>query len=235
MAKDNLTPEEQLLKIIENPSAQGSSKDSGRSGKKGGSSFKLPSLGRLKGIFSYMEGELRKKFFKKGSLRVKLDLHLVNRILIGVTGALGIFLAVNLAFFRGNPEKIFALESEIPNLPSVETKTFQPKPLSYYKEATQRRNLFGPVEATKVATPAGPGEEKPAQQASRERQIDILTKGLKLVGISWGTDPQAMIEDTVSHRTYFVRPGQSIDRVQVRGVFRDRVVLSYEDQEKELF
>ena len=235
MANENLTPEEQLLKIIESGNPSPSSPKGSGGGKKKGFSFGLPSFSKLKGMYSFFKGDFRKKFAKSSPLKFKVSLRWVNRLLIGFSASLGIFLVVNLAFFRQDPEKTFALDSEIPASSIIQSSAFQPKPVSYYKEPTQRRNLFAPLEPKKIVPSDQGGGPSQAQQAPKERQIDVLTQGFKLVGISWGNDPQAMIEDTAKKRTYFVRPGQTIDKIQVRGVFRDRVVLGYEDQEKELF
>jgi type II secretory pathway component PulC len=55
------------------------------------------------------------------------------------------------------------------------------------------------------------------------------------VGIAWSNDPDAMIEDTKTHRTFFLKKGQTIDEeIKVQAIFKDRVVLSYKGEEIEL-
>lgn len=56
---------------------------------------------------------------------------------------------------------------------------------------------------------------------------------LKLVGIAWGDDPVAMIEQ--AGQTYVVRPGEPIGEATVKDVFPDHVILQVDGQEVELF
>ena len=60
------------------------------------------------------------------------------------------------------------------------------------------------------------------------------TETLKLVGISWSNDPDAIIEDTKDTKTFFVKTGQKIGEVKVQAIFKDKVVLSYQGEETEL-
>ena len=54
------------------------------------------------------------------------------------------------------------------------------------------------------------------------------TESLKLVGISWSDNPDAIIEDTKDTKTFFVKIGQKIGDVKVQAIFKDKVVLSYQ-------
>jgi type II secretory pathway component PulC len=61
-----------------------------------------------------------------------------------------------------------------------------------------------------------------------------MTQNLKLVGISWSNDPDAMIEDTKTTRTFFVKRGQMISEVKVKDIARDKVVLTYDGEDIDL-
>ncbi len=62
-----------------------------------------------------------------------------------------------------------------------------------------------------------------------------LASSLKLVGISWGNEPLAMIEDSESTRTYFVKKGGEVKGMKVQEISKEKVTLTYEGQEAELF
>jgi DNA-binding transcriptional regulator LsrR (DeoR family) len=68
--------------------------------------------------------------------------------------------------------------------------------------------------------------------------LEILrekAKTLKVVGIAWGETPVAMIEDTTTRETFFLKALQSIGGIRVKAVLKDRVILSYENAEHDLF
>jgi hypothetical protein len=54
------------------------------------------------------------------------------------------------------------------------------------------------------------------------------------VGISWSDDPDVMIEDTKTQRTFFLKKGQMIDDIKLEAVFKDKVILNYLGEEIEL-
>ncbi len=58
---------------------------------------------------------------------------------------------------------------------------------------------------------------------------------LSLVGIAWSAKPEAIIEDNSKQRTFFLREGQTLpDGVTVKKVLKDHIVLSHNGQEFEL-
>ena len=61
-----------------------------------------------------------------------------------------------------------------------------------------------------------------------------VTQHLRLAGISWSDDPDAMIEDTRTKRTLFVKRGGMIGKIKVQAIFKDKVVLFYDGEEIEL-
>jgi type II secretory pathway component PulC len=60
------------------------------------------------------------------------------------------------------------------------------------------------------------------------------TANLKLVGILWSEKPQAMIEDTVDQKTYLLNEGDQVARLLVKSIQKDKVVLAREDRVWEL-
>lgn len=119
------------------------------------------------------------------------------------------------------------------------------RPLDEYLQEVGMRDLFSPPrppappqsetsqpDPAKVSVPEAPPPPTPLQILQEK------AKGLKLVGISFeppGGAPIAMIEDTASHKTYFLKKGESIDQIKIEGIMENRAVLGYEGVTFELF
>lgn len=65
-------------------------------------------------------------------------------------------------------------------------------------------------------------------------QLKDLIKNFRIVGIIWSNAPQVMIEDVSDRRTYLLNQGNMLKDVLVKEILKDRVVLSYDNQETEL-
>jgi hypothetical protein len=57
---------------------------------------------------------------------------------------------------------------------------------------------------------------------------------LHLVGISWSVSPEAMIEDSKTGRTFFVKRGELVNDMKVEMIHKDRVILRFESERIEL-
>src|SRR3989441_11196075 len=98
-------------------------------------------------------------------------------------------------------------------------------------EAPQERNrVEARVEHVKHAEQPQKPPHPTALEVLRER-----AKTLKLVGISWGPVPVAMIEDTATRETSFLREQESINQIRIKAILRDRVIISYGNAEHDLF
>jgi len=97
------------------------------------------------------------------------------------------------------------------------------KPFSFYQEVIKPRDIF-----------------RMGQKSSLDSADVISSKAaeasqtLKMVGISWSDQPDAMIEDTKSGKTYFVKKGQMVGDFQVIAVYKDRVTLRYGEENIDL-
>ena len=97
-----------------------------------------------------------------------------------------------------------------------------------YLADIQKRNIFQPYE--KKETAEG-GETAPQSALTR---IATMTKNFKLVGISWLDSPEsasAMIEDSRTGITHFLKVGEQINNVVIKNIYQDRVVLGFENEE----
>ncbi len=101
------------------------------------------------------------------------------------------------------------------------------KPAEAYVQAFNEHNPFqvqAPAPVTTALTPA-----------TSPHYADVLKQEFRLVGISWGPEPVAMIEQISQQRTYVVKSGDALPPFTVKAIMPDRVVLSVDSQELELF
>jgi len=97
-------------------------------------------------------------------------------------------------------------------------------PLQDYLEALEKRNMFLPAGTVRKA------EETVEQATVSAAQLEDMAKDLKMVGIIWSDDPEALIEDQSDKRTNLVKKGDTVGQKQfkVKEVRRNSVVLELE-------
>ena len=88
----------------------------------------------------------------------------------------------------------------------------------------QRRDIFSPVKLRSVENP----------EDETKKALVTLVKDLRLVGISWGKDPQVIIEDTKDNKTYFLKAGDPISKFKIDTILKDKVILDADGQKMEL-
>lgn len=232
MADDRpVTPEKQLLKLIEDPSR---SKDSRRSAG-------APNLGSRRGpllSFSALRGALmgRLSFFKRSTVKrsipkkFTLSFTSVNRVLAASAFALAVYLVFDVVASAISYQKPMNITLKPEKSPGDGTKSVVSplKESAYYLQKAASRDIFREGGAAPVQK-----EAQKAEPVSVEN--NPATSGLSLVGISWSSNPDVIIEDKNSKRTFFVKRGQSVGvGVKIEAIFKDRVILSHEGQEFEL-
>jgi hypothetical protein len=204
------TPEEKLLRLIESPlgkeQKEGPLKDKVKEAPK-------PKGFNLKGLLSL--------FRQKEKL---LSVKNMNKALIWVSALLTvsalIHFGVNFMNFKKNIDGIEHLSYA--DTARAEKKITAKINMDEALRQIQSGNLFVPI--------------------TYEREIEIspdtqeAKKRLKLVGVIWSANPQAMVEDERDKRTYLVSAGESIaGGVLIKEIFRDKaVVVGVEGQEWEL-
>lgn len=235
MANQKVTPEERLLRLIESggkPEVRENEPEKASIWKVGSWSKKL---------FSRPGSAIRRRSFFQ-TMQPEFNLRLVNRVLVGVLILVVIGIGFELKDNRtipsdlvGQPEMISASFGD-PGEGDLKLASIAPLP--EYLNEVAKRNLFAPMPVAPVQ-PQRP-ERKPVQPLKPlpPDAVQILqekVKSLKLVGISWGKDPVAMIEDKASQQTSFLKVGESINGIKVKAILRDRAILSHGDAEYDLF
>jgi hypothetical protein len=225
MVKDNsnLSPEKQLLKLIEEPHGRAAKGMANR-----GKGLTLFSLGALQGRWVFAREKLSTL---AKSWSGPLDIKKINSILVLLAVLTGVYFVVSsfMLAMKFSTLPSFSFKAESSAKLEVLKQASQLKALTTYMEKVQSRDIF------KIGRqPAADETAKPDQAEQKAQQESILSK-YKLVGISWSDNPDAMIEDIEAKKTFFMKRGQVMsDGVKVQGIFKDKVVLNYAGAEVEL-
>ncbi|MDD5130335.1 MAG: hypothetical protein PHS66_04735 [Candidatus Omnitrophica bacterium] len=218
----SLTPEKQLLKIIET-SKMNSTGVHTQSSRRHGMSWL--SFGAWLGRISFFRVRLEK--WSQGFSLEQLDVKAVNRILGLLVALLLTYFSANFIVSLFNINKTPSLESNNTLAAKMETSFPEPvglkKAASYYLEKVRERDIFT-MGAKKAAA---------ASTAPSSKNLE-LAASLKLVGISWSNDPDAMVEDTKALKTFFVKRGDMVGDARVQAIFKDKIILSLDNEEFEL-
>jgi len=218
MPDSNLTPEENLLRIIETPGGKPARGGRGMGRGRGGTDIKL------------QWRALKQRLLSKA--QKLLTLRTVNTILLSAGGLVTLFLVVD--FWIGLPKSDFIdkLEEEARATDFGELSIGTLSPLSVYVQEIKGRNMF----ALSAPVPKGPPEptaEETKNLAIQSALQDLITN-YKVVGIIWSETPQAIIEDVSAGHTFMVNRGSMVKVARVKDILKDRVILSYDDKDIEL-
>ncbi len=237
MVQHKPTPEEQLLKLIENPGAAKSA--GGGSGKKAEtgkpSGFRLPDFGKWASSFAYLKAGAKRQAGAQTAEPFKLDLKFANRILIVLAISFGIYLIFDITSLKSGHadflNQVGTNDAVFP--PAFDPAKAAPRDLEYYQEPLSQRNPFFPP-GSKTAAQSVP-DTASAAPATPSAPIQEIMQSIKLVGISFGDEPLAMIEDVQTGRTYFLKRGQELKGIKVQSISKEKVVVTHDGQEAELF
>ncbi len=222
MEKDPSTPERELLKIIE------SKKDSSLASKENlRRGISLFSWGAFRGRFSFFRGNFRSMFSS-----LAFDIKSINRFLILLLGVSIFFLSFNIFdSYRKIDKQIIAIFKIKPPRSFKFSQVSVLKKLPFYLEKARKRDIF------KMAWEIKKEKEKQKISLTKKEKPSLITekvRDLKLVGIAWSEDPDVMIEDTKTKRTFFLKRGDYINDLEVKAIFKDKVILGYKSEEIEL-
>ena len=225
------TPEQQLLKLIEESARTGKDAAAAPPAKPKAPGFSLEramdqAVGRFLGKLSFLKRGGQKSLTRRR--RASWDITSVNRLMLLGVAAMAAYVvfdfAASAANLRRPPNFVPPKDISVP----FAKETIEPlKEVSYYLQKASSRNIF------KEGRRPEAKQEKSGPAVADESAAVI--QGFSLVGISWSSSPDAIIEDKAHQRTFFVKRGQMVgDAVKIEAIFKDHVVLSYEDKEFEL-
>ena len=233
----SLTPEQRLLKLIEEPSASASRAEQEASPKeerekgKAEKIFQLDSLlstSALKGRLAYAKEQFSAM---AGGGATQVDLKQINRTVKMMTGGLAFFFAVAMGFEmlttgKGLSLKMDSTMQQPSTAPVPEGRLYD---VDLFEEK-DRRNVFVPY--------VKPPEPEHDETKKLSLKLVEITKDLKLTGISiYPGDPGrtfCMVEDIKKNVTTFLKAGDSISGLTVSEIKPDSVILTHEKERIEL-
>ena len=164
--------------------------------------------------------------FKGSASGVSLGMREINNVLLGIVVILAGLFVLNI--FSGTrllkTKVVFKVDAQ--GIKFSDNLTPQVKVISNYLDNIGKRNIFQPYEKKAVQVSDDTGMDA--------KHIVTMAKNLKLVGISWLDSPDtasAMIEDTQSGSTYFLKVGEKINDVTIKNIYADRVILTFEGED----
>jgi type II secretory pathway component PulC len=197
---DKVTPEEKLLKIIEQTAAR-----------------KKPARGPRPG-FKLWLASLRLEGLNWARLK-SVELKTINKALAGAAFALSLFLLFNFLNESYNLNKRYRQLSISQLAAQVSKKSSAAFEVDFVKlqHRMQRRNIFSFI-------PPSPEEEVVAPEFKE------VMENLQLVGVIWSDKPQVMIEDASAKKTYLLSTGDALTVAaaglyKIKKIFRDKVVI----------
>ncbi|MFA5356673.1 MAG: hypothetical protein WC301_04640 [Candidatus Omnitrophota bacterium] len=221
--RNTTTPEKQLLRLIEdNKAAPGSKTGYGARIRRGAGFL---SSGVWLGRLSFLKDKLKAGL--TGRQRTSfLDIKVINNFLIACIFVLTVYVVFSFSFSWGDLDKLpgAGLNMQPASALSLDTDGLELKrEVSFYLDKVENRDIFK----------MGPKNPAVAKGEPSSKAIEA-TKHLKLVGISWSDNPDAMIEDSKAVRTFFLKRGQMIGDVKIVAIFKDKVVLNYAGEDIDL-
>ena len=160
------------------------------------------------------EGVVLRKKIKKANNPYSV----INKVLILVVAIS--FIVMILGYrFPYKPKNEISKEVDV----SRETDTTIKKspPLNDYTKIVNSRKMFKVFEAPK---PREKGPVKP------KVTLGQLLAGYTFVGIIFGDDPQAIIEEKRSKQSYYLNAGQYIGDIKIDKIDKGKVTVSYGDE-----
>ncbi len=104
----------------------------------------------------------------------------------------------------------------------------QLKPQALYMQEITGRNIFALAE-TPAATQAAA-----AQTPAQNPVVENIITAYRVVGIIWSETPQAILEDVKGGGTQLINRGSVVKGVRVKDILKDRVIMSYDGKDVEL-
>lgn len=156
------------------------------------------------------------------ALAVSMDMPRVNQLLLAMAVALGFLCLTTPLVMRPQVDRLLAREP-------VSVKPFSTPPLEGLRAPAAYLEPLLQADPFRIGPEAHPPATASAPRVDPASQLGEL----KLVGIAWGVEPVAMIEQ--SRQTYFLKRGEPIGPAIVKEILQDRVILTVGDRDVELF
>ena len=164
----------------------------------------------------------------------KINLKTVNQVLVFVL--IGLLAAMFYVTFRKGP----SISSVTAAVAKIKFLNFETKEITAFAKVTdyleqiKKRDIFSEYEEEKPPPVVVVVEEKlPPPPPIPKIPIEEKAKNLKLIGISWGKNPKAMIKDTTTQEVQFMSEGDTIKDtdLMIKRVLKEEVIITSEGEE----
>ncbi len=199
--QEHISPEEKLLKLIRHKDR--ASPKEGEAKKSSGSALKNPA------------------HLARGEKAVNV-IKALDKILLIAASVLSLYIGYEF-FFTGKDasalikEPVEIVKDAGDNSAPI-VKVTAPKPSEYYTQPAQARDLFDTALSKKT------------NEIKAGSSVPELTKSLRLVGVILGEVSEAVIEDTESRQTFFLRKGESFKNAVIEEIEESKVIISFGGQ-----
>ena len=212
---ENITPEEKLLKLIENPATVKPPRNSARK-----LHFSFQAIkSRFKAIRNIKIGISSQKIERLFNLRS------INQLLILASSLFSVYLIFD--FIKAKPDlDMLNFGQRIKQAKSATALVSNNFTLNDYLSQIKTRDIFHFIPLKKQ------------EPDNAKETLASLMNNLRLVGIIWSSKPQVMIEDKQENKTWILNQDDEIlkvnGKIKIKQIFKDRAILSFEGQEMEL-
>ena len=215
-AKQGFTPEEQLLRLIDKGDEAETAEFRRRR--------KLfLNFGSLKGLWRFLTKGMSRPLTRLSNGLREPNLKVLNKIFFILSMILLGCSVAGFVFGRPDIKKVYERSRLVKWKQSEQEAISEVRSFLHYLEMVNRRNIFSPIALKETK-----------KTEAKKKQLQEMIKGLSLVGISWGKEPVAMIEDSEAKKTYFLKKGMRINKFKIEDILKDRVILSFEGKKIEL-
>lgn len=212
--RENISPEEKLLRLIKNQKKQKAASDTSVIN----ASLTAPKSPDESAVKTKQEQSLSAALNKYLSFKYfKIGIYIVFSI--SSVLLISVFISPFLGFNK-------AQLPEVTQMDSGKIKTdFKPllQPYDFYLDGIGSRQIF-----TAPATSSSKTKVKSADK-------DVLIKDMILLGIIAGDEPQVIIENKKTHKTYYLNKGEFIENFEVKDIQDGKVILDYNGEKSELY
>lgn len=212
MPQDRLTPEERLLKVIDNPQAA----------KPGAFGRLTPQAPSLTGLWLWASARLKGRQVASHPL---VTLRMVNRGLVAVGALVTLAWAIDFFSMQSQYQARLEMVERTQLVAPTQTKSVSLPSLDFSEvlNQTKQRNML---------TLLPPKVDAPPPVQKEVEDLTPQANDLKLVGVIWSETPQAMIEQAKEGKTSLVGQGERIGPFRVTEILKDKVVLGLETGEQ---
>ena len=153
-----------------------------------------------------------------------VTLRMANRVLVAIGALLTLAWVIDFFSMRSQYEARLEMVERTQLVAPTQTKTISLPTLEFSAvvEQAKQRNMF---------TLIPPKTDAPAPAQTVE-DLTPFVEDLKLVGVIWSDNPQAMIEQVKEGKTSLVGKGERIGPLRVNEILKDKVVLGLENSDK---